>query len=225
MNLLSVNQLSKSYGPKILFKKISFGINYGDKVAIVAKNGSGKTTLFKILKGVEIADEGEVVFRKNINVAFLDQNFNLDESLSISEILKTADNKFVKCINAYDAALLESEKNPTPQNMQKYDDALHMMTELNAWEYETDIQEILSRLEIFDLTQNVASLSGGQKKRVALALVLINKPDLVIMDEPTNHLDIDMIEWLERYLQSSSLSLLLVTHDRYFLGEVCNSII
>jgi len=225
MNLLSVNLLSKSYGPKTLFNKISFGINHGDKVAIVAKNGSGKTTLFKILKGIEIADEGEVVFRKNINVAFLDQNFNLDESLTISEILKTADNKFVKCINAYDAALIESEKNPTPANMQKYDDALHMMTELNAWEYETDIQEILSRLEIFDLTQKVSSLSGGQKKRVALALVLINKPDLVIMDEPTNHLDIDMIEWLERYLQTSTLSILLVTHDRYFLDEVCNSII
>ncbi|MDI1356045.1 MAG: ABC-F family ATP-binding cassette domain-containing protein [bacterium] len=225
MNLLSVNQLSKSYGPKTLFNKISFGINYGDKVAIVAKNGSGKTTLFKILKGIEIADEGDVVFRKNINVAFLDQNFNLDETLTISGILKTADNKFVKCINAYDAALLESEKNPSPQNMQKYDDALHLMTELNAWEYETDIQEILSRLEIYDLTQPVASLSGGQKKRVALALVLINKPDLVIMDEPTNHLDIDMIEWLEHYLQASTLSILLVTHDRYFLDEVCNSII
>ncbi len=225
MNLLSVNNLSKSYGNKTLFKNISFGISHGDKVALVAKNGSGKTTLFKILKGVEIPDSGEAVFRKGINVAFLDQNFNLDESLTISQILTSADNKFVKCINAYDEALAESEKNPTPKNMQRYDEALHQMTELNAWEYENNLKEILSRLEISNLDQPAASLSGGQKKRVALALVLINKPDLVIMDEPTNHLDIDMIEWLERYLQSSELSLLLVTHDRYFLDEVCDSII
>jgi ATP-binding cassette subfamily F protein uup len=225
MNLLSVNQLSKSYGPKTLFKKINFGINYGDKVALVAKNGSGKTTLFKILKGVEIADEGEVVFRKDLSIAFLDQNFNLDENLTVEEILKSADNRFVRCIRAYDEALIASEKSPTPENLAKYDSALHQMTELNAWAYETDLQEILSRLEIVDLRQKVASLSGGQKKRVALSLVLINKPELLIMDEPTNHLDIDMIEWLEHYLQSSSLSLLLVTHDRYFLDEVCNSII
>lgn len=225
MNLLSVNQLSKSYGPKTLFKKINFGINHGDKVALVAKNGSGKTTLFKILKGVEIADEGEVVFRRNINVAFLDQNFALDESLTINEVLHSADNKFVKCINDYESALAASEKNPSAENTRKYDDALHMMTELNAWEYEKDLKEILSRLEISDLAQPISTLSGGQKKRVALALVLINKPDLVIMDEPTNHLDIDMIEWLEHYLQSSSLSILLVTHDRYFLDAVCDSIL
>jgi ABC transport system ATP-binding/permease protein len=158
-------------------------------------------------------------------VAFLDQNFNLDESLTISGLLRSADNKFVRCINLYEAALSDSEKNPTAANMQKYDDALHLMTELNAWEYETEMREILSRLEISDLAQKISTLSGGQKKRVALAMVLINKPDLLIMDEPTNHLDIDMIEWLEHYLQSSSLSILLVTHDRYFLDEVCNSII
>jgi ABC transport system ATP-binding/permease protein len=225
MNLLSVNNLSKSYGPKVLFKKINFGINHGDKIALVAKNGSGKTTLFKILKGTEIADEGEVVFRKNINVAFLDQNFNLDESLTINEILKSADNKFVKCINAYEEALVQSEKNPSPANIKKYDEALHLMTDLNAWEYESDLREILTRLEITDTERKISTLSGGQKKRVALSLVLINKPDLVIMDEPTNHLDIDMIEWLEHYLQNASLSILLVTHDRYFLDEVCNSII
>jgi ABC transport system ATP-binding/permease protein len=225
MNLLSVNQLSKSYGPKTLFKKINFGINYGDKVALVAKNGSGKTTLFKILKGVEIADEGETVFRKNISVAFLDQDFSLEEDLSVSQLLKKADNKFVKCIQEYEAALKASEENHTHENMRRYNDALHLMTELNAWEYENNIKEILSRLEITELEQKISTLSGGQKKRVALALVLINKPDLVVMDEPTNHLDVDMIEWLEHYLQNASLSLLLVTHDRYFLDEVCNRII
>ena len=225
MNLLSVNGLSKSYGPKTLFKKINFGISHGDKVALVAKNGSGKTTLFKILKGVEIADEGEVVFRKGINIAFLDQNFNLDETQTISEILHTADNPYVNCIRKYDEAVHLSETNPGAKSAELLDEALNQMNELNAWEYEKNIQETLSRLEINNLQQKASTLSGGQKKRVALALVLINKPDLIIMDEPTNHLDIDMIEWLERYLQSSELSLLLVTHDRYFLDEVCDSII
>jgi ABC transport system ATP-binding/permease protein len=201
------------------------GINYGDKVALVAKNGSGKSTLFKILKGKEIADEGEVVFRKDISVAFLDQDFSFDESQTIEYLLANADNKFVKCIKNYDAAILASETDHSPEAAQKMDSALMAMNDLNAWEYETDVKEILSRLEISDTSQVLKTLSGGQKKRVALALTLINKPDLVIMDEPTNHLDIDMIEWLEYYLQSSSLSLLLVTHDRYFLDEVCNSII
>ncbi len=225
MNLLSVNQLSKSYGTKVLFNKINFGINYGDKVALVAKNGSGKTTLFKILKGIEIADEGEVVFRKNISVAFLDQNFSLDQQQTIQQLIENADNPYVKCIKAYEYAVQLSVEEPGDKSAQLMDEALNQMNELNAWEYETNLKEILSRLELNDLSQTINTLSGGQQKRVALALVLINKPDLVIMDEPTNHLDIDMIEWLEHYLQNAALSLLLVTHDRYFLDEVCNSII
>lgn len=225
MNLLSVNQLSKSYGTKVLFNKINFGVNYGDKVALVAKNGSGKTTLFKILKGIEIADEGEVVFRKNISVAFLDQNFSLDQNQTIQQLIENADNKFVKCIKAYEEAVELSVSQPGTKSAQLMDEALNQMNEMNAWEYETNLKEILSRLELNDLSQKINTLSGGQQKRVALALVLINKPDLVIMDEPTNHLDIDMIEWLEHYLQNAALSLLLVTHDRYFLDEVCSSII
>jgi ATP-binding cassette subfamily F protein uup len=225
MNLLSVNQLSKSYGTKVLFNKINFGINYGDKVALVAKNGSGKTTLFKILKGIEIADEGEVVFRKNISIAFLDQNFSLDQNQTIQQLIENADNKFVKCIKAYEEAVELSVSQPGTKSAQLMDEALNQMNEMNAWEYETNLKEILSRLELNDLSQTINTLSGGQQKRVALALVLINKPDLVIMDEPTNHLDIDMIEWLEHYLQNAALSLLLVTHDRYFLDEVCSSII
>lgn len=225
MNLLSVNQLSKSYGTKVLFNKINFGINYGDKVALVAKNGSGKTTLFKILKGIEIADEGEVVFRKNISIAFLDQNFSLDQNQTIQQLIENADNKFVKCIKAYEEAVELSISQPGAKSDQLMDEALNQMNEMNAWEYESNLKEILSRLELNDLTQTINTLSGGQQKRVALALVLINKPDLVIMDEPTNHLDIDMIEWLEHYLQNAALSLLLVTHDRYFLDEVCSRII
>ncbi len=225
MNLLSINNLTKAYGAKKLFNKISFGINYGEKVALVAKNGSGKTTLFKILKGIEIADEGEVTFRKDITIGFLDQNFAFDESLSIQQLIDTADNKFVKAIREYDAVIKLSETSTDPKVADRMEEALNLMNEIEAWDYEKNILEILSRLEIRDTTQIAKTLSGGQKKRVALALTLINKPNLIIMDEPTNHLDIDMIEWLENYLQDASLSILLVTHDRYFLDEVCDKII
>lgn len=224
MNLLSVNNLSKAYGTKRLFSKISFGINYGDKVALVAKNGSGKSTLFKILKGIEIPDEGEVVFRKDITIGFLDQDFVFDESLTIQQLIDSADNEYVKAIRAYDKAIKLSESGDASA-ADKLEEALNNMNQANAWDYEKNIKEILSRLEISNTEQVIKTLSGGQKKRVALALTLINKPSLIIMDEPTNHLDIDMIEWLENYLQDSSLSILLVTHDRYFLDEVCDRII
>jgi len=225
MNLLSVNRLSKAYGAKILFKNISFGINYGEKVALVAKNGSGKTTLFKILKGLEIADEGEVVFRKDITIGFLEQNFEFDESLSIQQLIDTADNEYVKCQRNYDAVIKLSETDQSDKTADLLEQALHQMNEIGAWDYEKNILEILTRLQITDTTQIINTLSGGQKKRVALALTLINRPNLIIMDEPTNHLDIEMIEWLENYLQDESLSILLVTHDRYFLDEVCDRII
>lgn len=224
MNLLSVNGVSKAYGAKVLFNKISFGINYGDKVALVAKNGSGKTTLFKILRGIEIPDEGEVTFRKDITVGFLEQNFSFDETQSIQQLIDNADNPFVRCIRNYDEALKLSENGRTDA-AEKLHDALEQMNHVGAWDYEKNIVEILSRLEIRDTRQLINTLSGGQKKRVALALTLINRPNLIIMDEPTNHLDIDMIEWLENYLQDNSLSILLVTHDRYFLDEVCDRII
>ena len=225
MNLLSINNLSKSYGAKTLFNKISFGINYGEKLALVAKNGSGKTTLFKILKGIEIADEGDAIFRKDITVGFLDQNFTFDESLSIQQLIDTADNKFVRCIKNYDEVIRLSETDSSDQLADRMEAALNEMNLMEAWDYEKNILEILTRLEIKDTTQIISTLSGGQKKRVALALTLINRPNLLVMDEPTNHLDIDMIEWLENYLQDSSLSILLVTHDRYFLDEVCDKII
>jgi ATP-binding cassette subfamily F protein uup len=225
MNLLSINNLSKAYGAKRLFDKISFGINYGDKVALVAKNGSGKSTLFKILKGIEIPDEGEVVFRRDISIGFLDQDFAFNENQTIQELIDSADNKFVKCIRNYDAVIKLSETSTSSDTADKLEDALNEMNLIGAWDYEKDIVEILTRLEITDTTRVIKTLSGGQKKRVALALTLINKPTLIIMDEPTNHLDIEMIEWLENYLQDEALSILLVTHDRYFLDEVCDRII
>jgi ATP-binding cassette subfamily F protein uup len=209
----------------VLFKNISFGINYGEKVALVAKNGSGKTTLFKILKGIEIADAGEVVFRKDVKIGFLDQNFAFDENLSIQELIDTADNKFVKAIREYDEAIKLSETSTSDSTASKLEEALNQMNLVEAWDYEKNINEILTRLEITNTAQIINTLSGGQKKRVALALTLINKPELIVMDEPTNHLDIEMIEWLENYLDDPSLSILLVTHDRYFLDEVCEKII
>lgn len=225
MNLLSINNLSKAYGAKVLFNKISFGINYGDKVALVAKNGSGKSTLFKILKGIEIPDEGDVVFRRDITIGFLDQDFAFDETQTIQQLIDNADNKFVKCIRNYDAVIKLSETSMSDDTADKMEEALNEMNLISAWDYEKDIVEILSRLEITDTNRVIKTLSGGQKKRVALALTLINKPTLIIMDEPTNHLDIEMIEWLENYLQNEGLSILLVTHDRYFLDEVCDRII
>lgn len=225
MNLLSVNNLSKAYGAKVLFNKISFGINYGEKLALVARNGSGKTTLFRILRGQEIADEGEVVFRKDITVGFLEQNFAFNETLTIQQLIDTADNRFVKAIRAYDAAVKLSETDSSNRAADQLEMALSEMNQIDAWSYEKNITEILSRLELNDTSRVISTLSGGQKKRVALALTLINRPNLIVMDEPTNHLDIDMIEWLENYLQDDALSILLVTHDRYFLDEVCDKII
>lgn len=224
MNLLSVTNLSKAYGAKILFQNISFGINHGDKVALVAKNGSGKSTLFKILKGIEIPDEGEAVFRKDITVGFLDQDFVFNENQSIQQLIDTADNVFVKAIQKYEESVKLSEEGH-PSGSDKMEAALNEMNRISAWDYEKNIKEILSRLELNDTDRVIKTLSGGQKKRVALALTLINQPNLIIMDEPTNHLDIHMIEWLENYLRDQNLSILLVTHDRYFLDEVCDKII
>jgi ATP-binding cassette subfamily F protein uup len=224
MNLLSVNNLSKSYGDRILFRNMSFGINQGDKVALVAKNGSGKSTLFKILKGSEIADSGEAVFRKDITVSFLDQDIVLNENLSVIDHVFSSDNKLTKCIKAYEKAVkLSEEGHISAANL--LESSLAEMNELNAWDYEKTVKEILSRLELSNFAQLISTLSGGQKKRLALAQVLINKPDLLIMDEPTNHLDIDMIEWLENYIAKEPISILLVTHDRYFLDAVCNSVL
>lgn len=224
MNLLSVNNLSKSYGDRILFRNISFGINQGDKVALVAKNGSGKSTLFKILKGNEIADSGEAVFRKDITVSFLDQDIVLNESLSVIDHVFSSDNKLTKCIKAYEKAVKLSEEGHASA-ADLLESSLAEMNELNAWDYEKTVKEILSRLELSNFAQLINTLSGGQKKRLALAQVLINKPDLLIMDEPTNHLDIDMIEWLENYIAKEDISVLLVTHDRYFLDAICNTVL
>jgi ATP-binding cassette subfamily F protein uup len=218
MNYLSVENLSKSYGDKVLFEKITFGISRGDKVALVAKNGTGKTTLLNILKGKEIADEGRISWRKELTIEFLSQEPVFDEEMTVIDTLLNAKNKFTDVIKKYNLAI----SGDTSVDM---DAVIMEMTDLNAWDYENKVEEILSRLQITQLKQALKTLSGGQRKRVALARVILNKPDLLVLDEPTNHLDIEMIEWLEHYLDDNDFTMLIVTHDRYFLNNVCNHVI
>lgn len=225
MNLLSVNQLSKSFGDKKLFQNINFGINYGDKVALIAKNGSGKSTLFKILQGIEIPDSGDIAFRKELRISFLSQEPNLDDNHTIEQAIYAGDSEMVKTAIDYTHLVETHYANPTEKTENQLDVLTNKMNDLEAWNVETQIMLVCANLGLNDLKQKVNTLSGGQKKRLALAQVILNEPDLLIMDEPTNHLDVTVIEWLEEYLRSYKKSILLVTHDRYFLDEVCDRII
>ncbi|MFL5762599.1 MAG: ABC-F family ATP-binding cassette domain-containing protein [Bacteroidia bacterium] len=225
MNYLSVEAVSKSYGAKQLFNKISFGLNRGDRTALIAKNGAGKSTLLKILTGKEIADEGTITFRKDITVTYLDQNPLFDERITVLEAIYNTDNAMLNAVRAYEDALDAFEKEYNDSTSAKLEKATAEMDKLEAWGVEAKVKEVLQRLKIAFLDKTIGTLSGGQKKRVALAKVLIDEPNLLILDEPTNHLDVEMIEWLESYLISMDMTLLLVTHDRYFLDSVCTEII
>ena len=219
MNYLTVENISKSYGERVLFDDISFGINKDQKIAFVAKNGSGKTSILNIIAGLDTSDSGQVVSRKGITIAYLAQNMDLDPALTIEETIFATDNTVLNVVKQYEAAL----KNP--ENADAYQTAFDLMEQYNAWDFETQYRQILSKLKLDDLMLKVGALSGGQKKRLSLAIVLINKPDLLILDEPTNHLDLEMIEWLEEYFKKEKITLFMVTHDRYFLERVCNEII
>jgi ATP-binding cassette subfamily F protein uup len=225
MNLLSIDQLSKSFGAKDLFKKISFGINYGEKVALIARNGQGKSTLINILKGREIPDEGTVTFKKDLRIGFLDQQPSFQSGKTIMDVLLSDSNEFSTAVKNYETALKLHASNPDEKNSNTLDFAIQKMTELDAWNFEANLSSIAAKLGLTNLEQKVDELSGGQIKRLALCCLLINEPDLLVLDEPTNHLDIEMIEWLQHHLSSYSKSILLVTHDRYFLDEVCTQII
>ena len=225
MNYLSVENLSKAYGNKILFDKISFGISRGQKMALVAKNGTGKTTLLRIIAGQEIADAGQISLRKEITKAYLEQEPKLNDNLSILEAVLESENPITKAIKDYEKAILAVETDNSPANSDALQEAMNHMEILHAWDYEVKIKQILFRLKIPALTQKVGTLSGGQRKRLALSKILISEPDLVILDEPTNHLDLEMIEWLENFLTNKDITLLMVTHDRYFLDRVCTEII
>ncbi len=222
MNYISSENLTKSYGVKTLFKDITFHINEGDKIAIVAKNGSGKSTLLKILMGKEIADSGTVVINKDIQVVLFDQEIDFEGELNVEEFMMTLDSAPIMALKNYHHALISEN----PDDMDK---ALNEMEIHEAWDLENEMSQILTQLKITDLSSKMKTLSGGQIKRVALAKLLVetraqHRHTLLIMDEPTNHLDVDMVEWLENYLSKAMVTLLLVTHDRYFLDAVCTTV-
>ena len=219
MNYLSVENISKSFGERTLFKDISFGINKDQKIAFIAKNGSGKTSIMKIINGEDESDTGQVVIRKDIKMAFLSQDNNLQEELTIEESIFASDNEVLKVIHEYEKAL------ENPEDEEAYQRAFDKMDAHNAWDFETQFKQILFKLKLEDFSLKVKNMSGGQKKRLSLAIVLINRPDLLILDEPTNHLDLEMIEWLESYFAKENITLFMVTHDRFFLERVCNEII
>ncbi len=219
VNYLSVENISKSYGERTLFEDLSFGINKDQKVAFVAKNGTGKTSILNILAGKDAPDTGQVIQRKGIHIAYLSQEESFDPSLNIEETIFATENKILPIIKQYETAL----KNPN--DSEAYQKAFELMEQHNAWDFETQYRLILSKLKLNDLTQKVGSLSGGQRKRLSLAIILINKPDLLILDEPNNHLDLEMIEWLEAFFKKEKITLFMVTHDRYFLERVCNEIV
>lgn len=217
MNYLSVENLTKSFGDKLIFSDLTFGIDQGQKVAIVAKNGTGKTTLLRCLMELEPIDSGRIVYRNELRIAFMQQTENLDDNLSILDAVLSHDLPELNAVRKYNRAMQANDEDLIAECYEE-------LSELNAWDIEIRVEQILSVLKLNDTSLVVKNLSGGQKKRVALAQVLIADADFLILDEPTNHLDLDMIEWLEDYLSKANSTILMVTHDRYFLEVVCDSI-
>ncbi|MCE1199569.1 MAG: ABC-F family ATP-binding cassette domain-containing protein [Marinilabiliales bacterium] len=215
---LQIDNLSKHWGDLRLFENISLTINEGDKVALIARNGAGKTTLMNILSGDEMADQGKILFNQDIRVGYLRQLPELNPEETVMEAAFSSNGETIQAVREYEVALAS-------QDPKAIDRAMERLNLLNCWDFELKIKQILTELNILQLDQKIGELSGGQKKRVALAHLLIDEPELLILDEPTNHLDLEMIEWLERMLEKSRCTLLMVTHDRYFLDRVCNEIV
>lgn len=216
--ILQIDSLTKSFGDKLLFYDISYGIAQGDRIGLIARNGTGKTTLLNIIAGKEAYDSGRIVFRNDIRLAYLPQSPEFDPEQTVLEACFSSQNEVVKLIARYEEVMAS-------ENHDQLNDVLSQMDLLQAWDYEQRIKQILNRLNITELNQKTGELSGGQIKRVALANALISEPDIILLDEPTNHLDLEMVEWLEDFLDRSSATLLMVTHDRYFLDRVCTQII
>jgi ATP-binding cassette subfamily F protein uup len=227
MNYLRAENLSKYYGERHLFSNITFTITKGQRVALIAKNGSGKTSLLNILTGRDSGDEGQVVIDKNIRWAYIEQEPQFYETDDVWTAIYKSENELLQCVAKYEEVIEQLEKDPNNiENQNQLQYAMEAMDLNNAWDIETKIKTILQQLNLNEnLHSKIDSLSGGQKKRLAIARVLVQQPDFIIMDEPTNHLDIKMIEWLESFLTVNNTTLLLVTHDRYFLDKVCNEII
>ena len=219
MNLLTVESISKAYGERVIFEPLSFGVSKGQKIALIAKNGSGKTTILKIIAQQDTSDTGQVNFRKGTQISYLPQDPALDPEKTVEEIILESGNQVLEVIADYEEAL------QNPEDTERYQKAFEAMEQHQAWDFETQYKQLLSKLKLDNLSLKASALSGGQKKRVALCIALLEKPDLLILDEPTNHLDLEMIEWLEAYFIKENLTLLMVTHDRYFLERVCNEII
>ena len=218
ISYLQIENLTKSFGAKVLFENISFGVAENQRIAIVAKNGTGKTTLLNIIAGDEDYDSGRITFRSGLRVGYLSQTPDFPKELSVLDACMRSDNEMARTVGEYEKAML----NPETENLEE---VLAKMDMLKAWDYESRVKQILGKLKIHDFDQKIGELSGGQLKRVALANVLIGEPDLLILDEPTNHLDLEMVEWLEEFLKRAAGALLMVTHDRYFLDRVCTDII
>ena len=223
-NLLSVDSISKSFGDKLLFENLSFGLQQGDKCALVAANGTGKTTLMRLLTGKDSPDNGFIAYADGLRIGFLEQQPDFDPTLTISELINSGHTEVMQAIKNYEAAV-NSQTEASAENAKTFELAAAEMDRLQAWNYDQRLKQLLTLFEITDLNQVIDTLSGGQRKRLALALVLLDEPELLFLDEPTNHLDIGMIEWLERYLSQANTTLLMVTHDRYFLNRVCNNIL
>jgi ATP-binding cassette subfamily F protein uup len=219
MNYLSVENVSRMYGERVLFENISLGINQGQKIGFVAKNGLGKSSLLNIITGAQAPDSGEVNKRNDLRMAFLAQEPDLNPEITIEDAILASDIPTIKIIARYEKALQNME------DTEAYQKAFDAMEVAQAWDFETKYKQILSKLKLDDLSQKIGSLSGGQKKRIAMAIALLSDPQLLIMDEPTNHLDLEMIEWLEAFFKQEDYTILMVTHDRYFLDRVCNEII
>jgi len=225
MNYLSIEKLTKAYGEKTLFQNITFGIEKGQKIALIARNGTGKSTLLNIIAGLETADSGVVVARKDITISYLPQLDRFFDDFTVIDTVFESRSPTIQAIKEYEICLKMLEKDNGKETNDRMEKAIENMDRLNAWDFENRAKEILSKFGIHDIFQSMRQLSGGQRKKASLAKTLIEETDLIILDEPTNHLDIDMIEWLEEYLSTSNTTLLMVTHDRYFLDRVCNSII
>ena len=215
---LQVDGLTKSIGDRVLFSNITFGINEGDKIGLIAKNGTGKTTLLRCLAGEISADSGDIVYRNGIKTAYLDQTPAFDPDMTVIEAAFATETPATRAIARYEQALLSVDSAMIAE-------AVELMDRENAWDYEDLMKQMLFQLHLTDLNQKVGTMSGGQQKRLALARILLDRPDLVLLDEPTNHLDIETVEWLENYLSRAKMTILMVTHDRYFLDRVCSKII
>jgi len=218
ISYLQVEDLSKSYGDLTLFEEISFGVGQGQKIALIAKNGTGKTTLLNIIAGFDSQDKGNVIFRNDLKIAYLKQNPDMENSNTVLNEIFNSSDPILSIIRDYEKAINKNDQELMTEIIDKMD-------QFKAWDYENKVKLVLSKLKITNLDQIIGELSGGQKKRIGLAKVLSTDPDFLILDEPTNHLDLEMIEWLEEYLNKSKGTLLMVTHDRYFLDRVCNEII